>query len=205
MSRSTSLSTLLQGAIKQTVFHIEYESLRGKISSRDIQPIGIYGKDGFWFCPAYCFLREDFRVFRCDRMRSVVPSSTKPMNLQHIHLGNRKIESQSKQRRVQLYVELSKEGAQRCEGEVWLSSRLHFRKDGTAWLEGDFPISDIPFYADFFICLGDEATVQDPPELVDCIKQKLLKMLDKYKGSVVVNLSHYIDSLFLLCFNKGER
>lgn len=177
---SLYLSPLLDGAIYQKVLLIEYES-QGKKSSREIQPIGIYAKNGFWYCPAYCFLRSDFRVFRCDRIHSVVHSTTtKPIDLQHIHLENREIRNETEQKYTRLHVELSKEGAQRCEAELFLASRLHFRKDGTAWLDGNFPESEIPFFANYFISLGKEATVQDPPELVDCMKGMLSEILAKY-------------------------
>jgi predicted DNA-binding transcriptional regulator YafY len=180
-AESPYLSTLLDGSIHQKVLLIDYES-RGTESSREIQPIGIYAKDGFWFCPAYCFLRSDFRVFRCDRIHSVVPSTstTQPIDLQNIHLANRVMRSKNKQKMTRLHVELSREGAQRCETELWLTSRLHFRKDGTAWLDGNLPESDIPFIAEYLISLGKEATVQDPPELVDCMKRKLSEILAKY-------------------------
>jgi predicted DNA-binding transcriptional regulator YafY len=178
---SPCLSPLLDGAIHQKVLLIDYES-KGKKSSREIQPIGIYAKDGLWYCPAYCFLRGEFRVFRCDRIHSVVHSTptSEPLDIQHIHLENKDIQLQNKREYTRLHVELSREGAQRCEAELWLASRLHFRKDGTAWLDGDFPESDISFFAEYLISLGNEVTVHDPPELVDCMKRILSEILAKY-------------------------
>lgn len=177
---SLYLTPLLDGAIYQKVLLIDYES-KGKRSSREIQPIGIYAQNGYWYCPAYCFLRSDFRVFRCDRIHSVVHSTTtKPIDLQHIHLENREIRKETEEKYIRLYVELSKEGEQRCEAVLCLSSKLHFRMDGTGWLEGNLPESEIPFFAEYLINLGKEATVQNPPELVDCMKRMLFEILAKY-------------------------
>jgi len=178
-AESPYLSVLLDAAVHQKVLFIEYEALNGK-SSREIQPIGIYANNGLWYCPAYCFLRGDFRVFRCDRIRSAVPSGSKPLDLRHVHLGNRDLLIQAERECVPLYVELSKEGVQQCEAELWLGSKLNIREDGTGWLEGNVPKSDLSFYAKFFIGLGHEATVKKPPELVDCIKGMLSEMIDKY-------------------------
>jgi predicted DNA-binding transcriptional regulator YafY len=178
---SPFLSVLLHAAIEQKILFIEYES-QGKKTKRDIQPIGIYARDGFWYCPAYCFFREEFRVFRCDRINSVVDSTStfKPLDIKHIHIDNKDILFQNKREYTHLHVELSKEGAQRCESELWLESRLHFREDGTAWLDGELPKSDIPFFAKYFISLGNEVTVHEPIELIDCMKQILSKIMGKY-------------------------
>jgi predicted DNA-binding transcriptional regulator YafY len=178
---SPFLPALLDGAIHQRVLLIDYES-QGKKSKREIQPIGIYARDGFWYCPAYCFFREEYRLFRCDRIHSVVDSTPapEPLDIQHIHLENKDVLFQTKREYTRLYVELSREGAQRCESELWLHSRLHFHKDGTAWLDGDLPKSDIPFFAKYFISLANEVTVYDPPELIDCMKQILSEILEKY-------------------------
>ncbi|MGO4275498.1 helix-turn-helix transcriptional regulator, partial [Paenibacillus sp. TAF58] len=138
-SESLYLSILLDGAIDQKVLLIDYESRAG-IASREIQPIGIYASNGLWYCPAYCFLRGDIRVFRCDRMHSAVYAPnlfSKPMDLRHVHLGNREAHSKVEEEEVILHVELSKEGVQKCEAELWAGSKLHICNDGTGWLEGN--------------------------------------------------------------------
>lgn len=180
-SKAPYLSNLLDGTIYQKVFLIEYESRKGK-SSREIQPIGIYASNGLWYCPAYCFDRNDFRVFRCDRIHTAVYSTSilKSLDLRHVDPGNVKSLIQKTQEDIQLYVELSKEGVQKCEAELWLANRLHIRKDGAGWIDDKFAKSDIPFLAKFFIGLAEEATVKNPPELVDCIKQTLSKIMAKY-------------------------
>lgn len=176
------LTVLLEGAINQKVILIDYESQEGR-SSRKMQPVGIYATGGSWYCPAYCFLRGDFRVFRCDRIHSATEdtSGTKPRDLRHIHLGNRKSLIQAEQESARLDVELSKAGVHQCEAELWAATMLHIRKDGTGRLEGNVPKSDLLFYAKFFIGLGNEATVANPPELVGLIKQLLTELMAKYE------------------------
>lgn len=173
------LEQLLDAAIHQKVLRIDYES-RGGNSSPEIQPIGIYTRNGLWYCPAYSFLRGDFRVFRCDRITSVSPSAAKPKDLRHIHLGNREEVIPMVEDGVALYAELTQEGVQRCEAELWQGPKLTIRPDGTGWLEGTIPNHDILFYAQFFVGLGKEATVQSPPVLLDQIKRILAEMIAKY-------------------------
>lgn len=175
------LSILLDGAIYQKVILIDYKSREG-ISNREIQPVGIYASNGLWYCPAYCFLRRDIRIFRCDRILSAVysTSETKSINLQHVHLGNRESIVKVEQEYISLNAELSIEGVQRCEAELWSEPKLHIRKDGTGWLDGNISKGDVPFFAKFFIGLGHEVTVIHPPELVDCMKRVLTEIMAKY-------------------------
>ncbi len=175
------LSILLDAAIQQKVLFIDYDSREG-MSSREIQPIGIYASNGFWYCPAYCFLKSDFRLFRCDKIHTAVynTSTAKPLDLRHVHLGNRKSFIKLKQENIGVYIELSKEGVQRCEAELWPVPKLHIRKDGTGWLDGDVPKSEISYFTKFFIGLGSDATVKNPPELVDSMKRVLSEIIAKY-------------------------
>jgi predicted DNA-binding transcriptional regulator YafY len=180
-AESPYLSILLDGAIDQKVILIDYESREG-ISCREIQPIGIYASNGLWYCPAYCFLRGDIRVFRCDRIHSATytASATKLMDLRHIHLGNKELLNKTEEEEVILHVELSKEGVQKCEAELWSVSKLHIRDNDTGWLDGSIAKSDIHFFAKFILGLGNEATVKSPPELVDAMKELITEIMAKY-------------------------
>lgn len=175
------LSMLLEAAIHQKVLQVDYES-KGERSSRSIQPIGIYANNGLWYCPAYCFLRGDIRIFRCDRIHSAGhdTSGLEPLDMRHIHLGNKESFMESEYTQVSLYVELDKEGVQHCEAELWLAPKLHVRENGTGWLAGNLARSDLPFFARFFIGLGREATVKEPAELVDEMKRMLTEIMEKY-------------------------
>jgi predicted DNA-binding transcriptional regulator YafY len=178
---SPYLSLLLEGAIQQKILLIEYESREGRFARR-IQPVGIYASNGLWYCPAYCFLRSDFRLFRCDRMHSVDldSSALEPMDHRHVHLGNWESFIKAKREYVDLFVKLGKEGVQRCESDLGRRTNMHRNEDGTGWLDGKVPKSEISYLAKFFIGLGNEATVVNPRELVDSMKQMLSEILAKY-------------------------
>lgn len=176
---SPYLSILLDAAIQQKVLHIEYES-REKRSNRQVQPIGIYTRNGLWYCPAYCFQSKEIRVFRCDRIHSAVQSELKPKDLRHVHLGNRQTNDLMEQEYVSLLAELTKEGIEACEAEPWSVPKLHIRQDGTGWLEGNISKSDIQYFAKFFIGLGNEVNVKNPPELLESIKIYLTELMAKY-------------------------
>ncbi|MFC4598660.1 helix-turn-helix transcriptional regulator [Cohnella hongkongensis] len=175
------LSLLLEASVRQRVVTIRYESVRDD-SERSIQPVGIYASNGFWYCVAYCFLRKGFRLFRCDRMLSVAFDETgiEPLDHRHIHLGNWEKLCGEKRGEVRMIAELSREGVSRCQGELWPVPHIEVRSDGSGRLDQRVPESELSYFAKFFLGLGSEATVEQPPELVAGIRRLLAELTAKY-------------------------
>lgn len=68
---------LLRGAIRQrAVLRIRYRDLEGRLSEREVRPLGLTIFDTVWLLTAWCELRDDFRNFRVERLVSVVPAGT---------------------------------------------------------------------------------------------------------------------------------
>lgn len=178
---SPYLPVLLEAALRQKVLRVDYASREGT-TSRDIQPVGIYASHGLWYCPAYCFLRGEVRLFRCDRFRSIdeLAATEQPIDLRHVDLTNRGSHNRVSQEYISIQVELTKEGAERCMAELWPSPKLHLRSDGTGLLEGPVPKNDLDFFAAFFIGLGVAAKVLQPLELIERIRTKLSDMTAHY-------------------------
>lgn len=175
------LAILLDAAVSQRVLTVEYESKEEEVRSRRIQPVCIYANNGFWYCTAYCFLRQGFRVFRCDRIHEAAydTSGTDPLDLGDVRLSRR--EAAEPREPIRLRAELSRAGVQRCEAELWLAPILQVREDGSGVIDMDVSRSDIPFYTAFFIELGDEAVLEEPTELKDAIRRRLSELLARYQ------------------------
>ncbi|WP_040949486.1 helix-turn-helix transcriptional regulator [Gorillibacterium massiliense] len=176
------LAILLDAAVRQNVLSITYGTKGEEASCRQIQPVSLYASNGYWYCKAYCFLRKELRVFRCDRIHNAEAdmSGIQPLILSDVNLDERAI-TEGKEP-VRLRAALSREGVQRCEAELWLAPMLQVREDGTGSIDADVSSSDIPFYAEFFIALGTRATLEEPAELKDAILQKLNEQLARYQG-----------------------
>jgi predicted DNA-binding transcriptional regulator YafY len=54
------------------VLHFDYTREDGVISSRDVRPLALFFWAPAWTLAGWCELRDDFRHFRVDRMRSVI-------------------------------------------------------------------------------------------------------------------------------------
>ncbi len=174
------LKQLLDAAIQQDILIISYEA-SGKTSKRSIQPIGIYVKDGKWYCPSYCFFREDYRVFRCDRIKSVEPDENNdPINLSNINLKNRFSILNHYMETTELYVELTKKGVEKLESVNWPNIYLSKREDGSGFIKGIIAKHDINFLSSYFIAYGENAIIKEPIELIESTKEILTKVLNHY-------------------------
>jgi predicted DNA-binding transcriptional regulator YafY len=56
------------------VLHISYEDEKGRVSSRNVHPLGLTFWGEVWLLVAWCESREDYRSFRLDRCLSVTPT-----------------------------------------------------------------------------------------------------------------------------------
>lgn len=177
---SPFLKELLNTSIKQKVITISYET-NGKISNRSIQPIGVYASEGKWYCPSYCFSSKDYRVFRCDRIKSVKQDeNTDPIDLSRIHLKNRYSTLNAHTETIELHVELTSRGVEKYQLAKWPNTQVNKRKDGSGFVKGTISKQDINFFSDYFLSFGEEAMIKEPIELIECTKDKLNKILTQY-------------------------
>ncbi|WP_336787643.1 helix-turn-helix transcriptional regulator [Paenibacillus sp. MMO-177] len=175
------LSVLLDAAVHQKVLDIEYETKDSEAGSRKIQPVCIYAHNGLWYCTAYCFLREGFRVFRCDRIRAASEDTAGTVKRDLGEIRQSRKEAVMPEDPVRLRVELSRAGVQRCEAELWLAPMLQVREDGSGSIDADVSRGDMSFYTEFLIGLGYEAMLQGPEELREAVKDRLTGLLERYR------------------------
>lgn len=125
-----------------------------------IQPIGLYSHNGFWYCPAYCFLREEIRLFRADRIKKAVHTDKKRRKLPYqsimewIELSESEVSNP-----VTFLVDLTREGVRRAMSELDLERHVQRREDGTGWIKMSIPESELTYFVDLVWNFGSEAHV----------------------------------------------
>lgn len=72
------LTTIQRAVVKKQVLVIEYTNNKQELTSRELEPIGIFYYSSAWHLIAWCRLRNDYRDFRADRIRSLV-NTEKPV------------------------------------------------------------------------------------------------------------------------------
>lgn len=69
---NNTLQVLLRGISEKKVVAMDYQAMGNEgPTSRDIEPVGIFYSNGFWYLIAWCRLREDYRDFRTDRIHKI--------------------------------------------------------------------------------------------------------------------------------------
>ena len=67
----SGLETVRQAILQRRKLHIEYVDGAGQTSQRTIDPLALNFWGTTWSIAAWCESREDFRVFRLDRIRGL--------------------------------------------------------------------------------------------------------------------------------------
>ncbi|WLR42074.1 YafY family protein [Bacillus carboniphilus] len=176
------LDVLLEAAIDQSVLDILYDSQRG-IMERNIQPIGLYSYNGFWYCPAYCFLRKGVRLFRADRIKKLEKKERESVQknlpyksiMEWITLSEKGCPNP-----IKFVVELSREGARRAMSEIDLERLVKIKEDGTGLIDTRIPKSELNYFVDLIWNFGDQAVIKEPTEAISYIKQKLKVLTERY-------------------------
>ncbi|WP_328702699.1 helix-turn-helix transcriptional regulator [Alicyclobacillus suci] len=180
------LEILLQASIEKLPVTIQYGIRADETILRTIQPIGIYADDGYWFCPAYCYLRQAYRLFRVDRIWSATIADSQtisaPVNVDKVNLSNFGLYFQSELESMDVKVKLSEKGIDLFHDRSWLFpwGKLSVSDAGIGILKARMLASEIPFFAEYFFSFGAEAVVLQPKELKDAVKSKLINTLAAY-------------------------
>lgn len=69
---SNYLMTIQSAITNFNLVDIEYYSLKDDTTKRSIEPFALYSTQENWILIAFCKLREDFRAFRIDRIKTLI-------------------------------------------------------------------------------------------------------------------------------------
>ncbi len=67
-----ALEILFESIAEKKQVFLKYQSLREAVpSERNIEPVGLFHENNYWYVHGYCHSREDYRQFRTDRMLQI--------------------------------------------------------------------------------------------------------------------------------------
>lgn len=169
------LNTMMQAIMIPSIVTVEYSSGNG-VTTRDIQPIGLYASSGYWYCPAYCFKRKEIRQFRVDRIRTAVLNASIRCreDVDQLSLLDKPVTDPSEG--IVLRLSLTSEGLWHLESNARFAPYLQRRDDGSG--SADVPIAskDLPFYMDLIWKLREDVTVLGPKEAIQWMRGKIEAM-----------------------------
>ncbi|CAG7646824.1 hypothetical protein PAESOLCIP111_05249 [Paenibacillus solanacearum] len=178
---SSVLQTLLQAVMLRSAVTITYKSGTEE-STRDIQPIGLYASQGYWYCPAFCFRRYAYRLFRADR---ILTATTNPSIQCLDEVDERTVKDWDKAEwlakpKKDFVVSFTPSGVQAVLSNGRFAPYLEMRDDASALARIQVPVDNISFYVNMIWALGEEAEIVEPPEAVEMIRQRIKRMNNKY-------------------------
>lgn len=104
------LEIMLNAVMKQSVLSIVYQTL-DKRSIRRIQPLGVLAEDGNWYCPSFDIDKNEYRLFRCDRITKIDILEDQPLeNIMKFDLSNRYELVKKSSNSFEYKVEITQEG-----------------------------------------------------------------------------------------------
>lgn len=164
------LDKLLEASIEQKAIQVTYDSLSTP-STRKLLPIGIFAQNGYWYLPSYCFQREDYRLFRVDRILEVQGVKQASLPNHNVTLEDW-FRDQAPNQTIRLCVSLTNKGMRKCQIDPWLSKHIISSSTG-AKIDTELNVEDLEYYGDFFLSLGEDGVVEGPDEMISYMKRKI--------------------------------
>jgi proteasome accessory factor C len=173
---ATALGQIRRAVERRTTVHVEYyTAARDELTERDIDPEHVFSALGNWYVVAWDHLADAERLFRVDRVRSVVETGRtfEPRGL----LGpGRPLYTRSE---GDIDVRLALGRPAQWVADYYETSAATRRDDGM--LEVTLPVKDLPWVAKLVLRLGGEAIVLEPPELATMVRDLASETLRLYR------------------------
>ncbi len=177
---SPLLKEMFLVAVNRHAATIRYSSTHSE-SIRTIVPIGLYAMNGLWYCPAYCTAANRIRTFRVDRIREIIEEAPCPKGKYPIPGSIQEyLENTEAQNDHRLKIRLTDIGVKRCESECLLAGGLKTLPTGGGMIDMEIDHAALEWVADYILPFGKEATVLEPEELLERMRQKIWELHRQY-------------------------
>lgn len=159
---------------------IRYSSEHAE-SVRTIIPVGLYAMNGLWYCPAYCTAVNQIREFRVDRIQEIIAQEPYPKGKYPIPASVQEyLEKSQAGNDCRIKIQLTNLGVKRCETEVLLAKGLKRLPAGGGIIDMKICHAALEWVADYFLSFGSNATVLEPAELTERMRQKVNELYQHY-------------------------
>lgn len=143
-------------------------------TERALDPYGLVYHDAHWYVVGYCHLRDDVRVFRLDRVLSIIPQAhefSRPDGFDCLGFALRRFAAMPDRWLVEVVLEATLEAVGRLVPPGF--ALLEEIPEGVLLRTYD---SDLDHTARFLVGLGYQFTIRQPPELLTALHQLAMKV-----------------------------
>lgn len=164
------LDQLLESAREQQWVSVTYRSEKG-VSQQTLLPTHLRTNEGLWYCDAYSYERQAWRIYRVDRFLDVKTTSSPPPLEHPIPIPTREHPSYPEVR-----IRLTARGILRLEHNAYLGPRLQRQDNGTGLLSLHWRPQEYDWLVRVFLGLGTDAEILAPEELRTRVQQEAQKI-----------------------------
>lgn len=167
-----ALEILFESIAERKQVFLRYESLREETpSERQIEPVGLFHENGFWYILGYCHLRTDYRHFRTDRIHKITRTSLDFM-LEHGTMDEHRQKSEAVEK-TKVRIVVDKSIAKFIRGQCKYYGLIS-EETGEEEVELTFMTTDWENgFARWYLMFGDYATILEPQKLKNRVAEIL--------------------------------
>ncbi|WP_029901974.1 YafY family protein [Prevotella sp. 10(H)] len=170
---SNILQPLLNCIIEKRCSKIEYfANYNREITSRDIEPLGIYYMVNNWYVFAWCRLRKDYRTFNLSLIRKITPSENK-FTKEHPDVQTLLETIYAREETFNVKVRVNKSALRSMGRTKYIFGLLNEEDDGTDYVIQHYITYSLDQFARWYITFADQASIIEPLEFKDSVRKIL--------------------------------
>jgi len=172
------LTNIKNAILNCKIIEFDYISASNIKSHGRLDPIRLIFKGQAWYLWGWSVDREDFRMFRISRIKSLsVLDTTFDRNKERIPNQKEHIEVKNTKPLACLELKFTEPALYRLYDD-YDDNMIKSNDDGTYTLEIDFPEDEWVY--GYILSFGDYVEVIKPPHIREIIKEKIIRMKNKY-------------------------
>ena len=157
---------------------ITYRGFRHKESCRVIAPYALTLQWGYWYVVGFCYLRDEMRTFRVDRILDVVPQDETFSLPRGFDVREHMEQSMRFESAYAVVVQIDASAAPEVRERFGTWMQLEAQSDGSVIAQ--FEAATLDWATGWVLGRGSSAQALEPPELVARVREAALGVLERH-------------------------
>ena len=181
------LTGIQRAVVQKEILEIEYYSNDHATTKRELEPIGLFYYSGGWHLIAWCRMRNDYRDFRADRIKSLRSTGMKFENNNLLSLQEYFKEMSTRNREVEEVILLFDKSAVR-----YMNDQKYMYGFISQTEQGDkmrllFFTGYVSGMAHWLLTFGNSVEIEKPEKLKTMIRERIEELQAHYLNAVTAD------------------